>query len=83
MKQDGTTYLVEVGELKRINTSKCGESDAPLISDIRLVEADRVRCIEDIRHTGGVVSILIGSRTRHEKHGHEVLMDAHWLTKIR
>ena len=37
LKQDGTTYLVEVGESKRINASKYGESDAPLIGVIRLV----------------------------------------------
>ena len=37
LKQDGTTYQVEVGESKRINMSKYGKSDAPLISVIRLV----------------------------------------------
>ena len=27
--------------------------------------------------------IMVGPRMRHEKHGHEVLRDAHWLTKMR
>ena len=36
MKQDGTTYLVEVGKLKRVSVSKYSESDVPLIGIIRL-----------------------------------------------
>ena len=36
-----------------------------------------MRCIDDIKCVGGVASILVGSRMRHEKHGHKVSMDAH------